>query len=120
MSPLGSKKVMEGGDSMLSSHTVASIISHLGGEDVLARIGARDLFTYDTHVSFELHHWNPKGVRSVVISTEPHGFFAMDCYGPIIPSSMKAQLVGKERKILPENLAMVLGQLTGIESNRHF
>lgn len=107
---------------MLSSHTVASIIAHLGGEDVLARIGAREFFTYDTHVSFELHHWNPKGVRSVVISTEAHGFFAIDCYGPIVPSTFKAPLVGKERKILPENLAMVLGQLTGIESmhHRHF
>ena len=107
---------------MLSSHIVASIISHLGGQDTLAHIGARDFFSDDTHMGFELVHSNSKGVRSVVISIEPHGLFSMHCYGHIDPRTFKAPLVGAEREIISENLATVLGELTGIESlrQRHF
>ncbi len=106
-------------DQTLSPHAVASIISHLGGEGLLARIGVRDFHSDDVHVTFELNHANPKGVRSVVISLAPRGNFSMDCYGRIIPGTFTAPLVGTAREIIPDNLATVLGQLTGIESLHH-
>jgi hypothetical protein len=73
-------------------------------------------------VSFQLSHANPKGVRSVVISVQPGGFFNMQCYGSIEPGTLAPPLVGTARQILPENLVTVLGKLTGIESihHRHF
>jgi len=107
---------------MDSSHLVRTVNSHLGGDDVLAQIGAREFFSDGTRVSFRLHHSNPKGVHSVVISSEPHGFFNMECYGQVKPGTLTAPLVGTARGIIAENLASVLGKLTGIESihHRHF
>jgi hypothetical protein len=99
-----------------------TIISHMGGNEILARIGVSDLFSDDQSVSFKLTHTNPKGVRSVVISAQPGGFYAMECYGSLTPGSLTAPLLGIARQIIPENLATVLGKLTGIESihHRHF
>jgi hypothetical protein len=103
----------------MSKAPLESIVSHLGGNEVLARIGASTLLVDEAHVSFSLNHANPKGVRSVVISTEPGGMFHMACYGPVAPGTFSAPLVGTARQILPENLATVLGRLTGIESIHH-
>jgi len=101
---------------------VETIISHMGGSEILARIGVSELFSDDQRVSFKLTHTNPKGVRSVVISAQPRAFYAMECYGPVTPGSLTAPLLGTARQIIPENLATVLGKLTGIESihHRHF
>ena len=104
---------------MASSHLVDTIVAHLGGEHVLRQIGAREFFADGARVSFRLSHANPKGVRSVVISSEPHGFFAMECYGEVARGTLSAPLVGSARQIIPENLATVLGRLTGIESIHH-
>lgn len=107
---------------MDSSDLTQTVISHLGGENILTRIGARGFFTQGARVSFQLNRANPKKVHSVVISTEPHGYFRMDCYGEVVPGTLTAPLVGSAHAIIPENLATVLGQLTGIESihHRHF
>ena len=107
---------------MVSSDLTQTVISHLGGENILTRIGAGGFFTQKGRISFRLSHANPKKVHSVVISTEPHGYFRMDCYGEVRPGTLSAPLVGSAHAIIPENLATVLGQLTGIESihHRHF
>jgi hypothetical protein len=106
---------------MSSSYLVETIVAHLGGEHVLAQIGAREFFSDGTRVSFRFHA-NSKGVRSVVISALPNGFFSMDCYGEIGRGTLTAPKIASAREIIPENLATVLGRLTGIESihHRHF
>jgi hypothetical protein len=58
---------------MPASSDVASIITHLGGKDFLARLGARDFGSDDAHLSFTLAYDNPKGVHLVTITTEPRG-----------------------------------------------
>jgi len=100
---------------MSSSKGPASIISHLGGEDFLATLGARDFFVDDTHVSFTLIRANRKGVHSVTISIEPHGTFKIACYGRIVPGSLHPPIVGTRTVGIPENLAAVLGELSGID-----
>ena len=107
---------------MLAAGEFESIIGHLGGEGVLARIGARDIASDDAHLSFKLGHCSPKGVRSVIIACEPHGFYNMHCYGGISPGTFHAPLIGAAQGIVPENLATVLGQLSGLETihHRHF
>jgi len=102
-----------------SSHLVETITAHLGGEQVLTRIGARGFFSDGGRVSFRLAHSNPKGVHSVVISAQPHGFFGMECYGEIARGALRPPLVGSADEIIPECLATVLGRLTGIESIHH-
>jgi hypothetical protein len=104
---------------MLLSDTLDSIMSHLGGEGILTQIGAHAFVSDDTHVSFRLDHANPKKIHSVVISFQPNGFFNMDCYGHLIPGTFSAPLLGTAKQILPENLATVLGQLTGIDLIHH-
>jgi hypothetical protein len=46
----------------------------------------------------------------------------MECYGAVARGTLTAPLVGSADEIIPENLATVLGRLTGIESihHRHF
>ena len=107
---------------MTSSHLVEGIILHLGGEHVLARIGASGFVSEGGQVSFLLNHENPKGVHTVVISTQPSGRFGMKCFGGIVPGTLTVPLLGSAQEIIPENLATVLGKLTGIESihHRHF
>ena len=104
---------------MESSRLAEAIILRLGGENVLAQIGALEFFSDGTRVSFKLNHWNPKGVRSVIISTQPRGFFSMQCYSEIVPGTLTAPLIGTAQQIIPENLATVFCDLTGIESIRH-
>ena len=104
---------------MASSHLVETVVSHLGGEHVLAQIGAGDFFSDGARVSFRLSHANPKGVRSVVISVQPNSLFNMECYGEVAPGTLTAPSLGSAREIIPENLATVLGRLTGIESIHH-
>jgi len=104
---------------MASSHVAETIVAHLGGENVLAQIGARDFFSDGARLSFRLSPANPKGVRSVVISAQTNGLFSMECFGEIMRGALTAPLVGTAREIIPENLATVLGRLTGIESIHH-
>jgi hypothetical protein len=115
-------KIMMARPEMLASTTVQEIVSHLGGEARLSELGARGFFADETHVSFKLIRPNPKGVRSVVISFQGNNFFEMNCYGPFTAGGFQAPLVATANGILAENLATVLGQLTGIESlhHRHF
>jgi hypothetical protein len=111
-----------GDHAMLSRTNIDSIVEHLGGIEQLAEAGAHDLIVDDNHVSFRLARPNPKHVRSVTIMAEPDGFFSMDCFGPLEPGTFHASRVANASKIIPENLATVFGQLTGIESlhHRHF
>ena len=104
---------------MNTSLAPASIIAHLGGEDFLAGLGARDFVVGDTSVGFTLVHDNPKGIHSVAISIEPHGNFKVTCYGRITPGSLHAPVLGRANVAIPENLATVFGELTGIDTLRH-
>jgi hypothetical protein len=101
--------------------TAALIIDHLGGGNFLASLGARNFVIDDTHLSFTFVHHNPKGIHSVTIAIEPNGSFKMTCYGRIMPGSLHAPTLGTEKIAISENLAAVLGELTGIDAlrNRH-
>src|SRR5262245_543924 len=105
----------------MSSTSNASIIDHLGGERLLMSLGARDFVVDDTHVGFTLIHNNPKGVHSVTITAEPNGGFKVSCYGGLEPGTFHAATLATENVAAPENLAAVLGKLTGIDAlqNRH-
>jgi hypothetical protein len=107
---------------MTLSHLVEEIILHLGGEHVLARIGASGFVSEGGQVSFQLNHGNPKGIHTVVISAQTAGRFGMKCFGRIAPGTLTVPLLGSAQEIIPENLATVLGKLTGIEGihHRHF
>ena len=94
------------------------IIEHLGGDKFLTALGARDLVANDTGVSFTLIHDNPKGIHSVTISKEAVGF-RVTCYGCIVPGSLQAPVRAMEIVAIPENLAAVLGKLTGIGPLQH-
>jgi len=106
----------------IPSQTIEAIESHLGGSDVLALLGASDFVADHDHVSFRLNKPNSQGVRTVVITPEPQNLFRMDCYGQRSPGCLSAPLVASTEDIIAENLATVLGHLTGIESvhHRHF
>jgi len=103
----------------MSSSTAAIIISHLGGKDLLARLGAHSFVTDDTHVSFTLDHDNPKGVHVVSISTEPNGKFIMTGHGRMKPGYLTPPVLERAIVDIPDNLATVFGSLTGIEILRH-
>ena len=98
------------------------IIDHLGGEQFLASLGARDFAIDDAHVGFILVHSNPKNVHSATITIEPHGGFKVLCYGRLAPGTFRAPVVAAESVATPDNLAAVLGKLTGIAAleERHF
>jgi hypothetical protein len=104
------------------SSTSGLIIDHLGGEQFLASLGARDFAIDDTHVGFILVHSNPKNVHSVTITVESHGGFKVLCYGRLAPGTFRAPVVAAENVATPDNLAAVLGKLTGIAAleQRHF
>ena len=95
------------------------IISHLGGKDFLAKLGAHGFVVDDTHVSFTLDHENPKGVHLISISIEPNGKFIMIAKGPIKAGFLTAPTLGRAIVDIPDNLATVFGSLTGIELMRH-
>ena len=101
---------------------IREIETHLGGSDVLRELGAGAMVADSNHVSFTLTRNNPKGVRSVVITAEPSGDFHMDFYGERQPGWLSAPRVASAGPVLPESLATVLGQLTGLEMvhHRHF
>ena len=100
----------------------ASVIAHLGGEEVLTQLGARDFESGETFLGFTLVHENAKGVHSVMIETEPNGWFRITCYGRMSPRSFQAPILGTATQIIPENLATVLGKLAGLDAlhHRHF
>lgn len=104
---------------MLSNETLQEIVVHLGGETKLAEIGARGVFADDNHVAFKLVRPNPRHVHSVMITLQPNGRFGMTCFGALAPAAFDAPQLASASGIVPENLATVLGQLTGIESLRH-
>lgn len=101
---------------------ISGIETHLGGSRVLEQLGASAMFADSGHVSFALTRPNPRRVRTVVIAAEPNGDFHMDCYGERPRGSLSAPCVASAGQIVPENLATVLGKLTGIEAihHRHF
>ncbi len=105
--------------SVMTPATVAAITEHLGGDAVLARIGAHGFVADHDNMSFRIDHPNPNHVHVVVISSQPHGFFNMDCYGRIPAGALSAPLIGTAKQILPENLATVLGKLTGTDAIHH-
>ena len=95
------------------------IIDHLGGEQFLASLGARDFVIDEAHVGFTLVHDNPKKVHSVTITVEPHGGFKVLCYGRLAPGTFRAPVLAVENVAIPDNLAAVLGKLTGIDALKH-
>lgn len=107
---------------MSSTSGADLIIDHLGGEQFLASLGARDFAIDEAHVGFTLIHGNPKNVHSVTITIEPNGEFKVLCYGRLPPGTFGAPLVAAENVATPDNLAAVLGKLTGIAAleRRHF
>ena len=96
----------------------ALIIDHLGGEQFLASLGARDFVIDETHVGFTLVHDNPKKVHSVTITVEPGGF-KVSCYGRLAPGTFRAPMLAVESVAIPDSLADVLGTLTGIDALKH-
>ena len=96
----------------------ALIIDHLGGEQFLASLGARDFVIDETHVGFTLVHDNPKKVHSVTITVEPGGF-KVSCYGRLAPGTFRAPVLAVESVAIPDSLADVLGTLTGIDALKH-
>ncbi|MCC2095440.1 MAG: hypothetical protein KDJ29_01030 [Hyphomicrobiales bacterium] len=106
----------------MDDELVAGIKQHLGGDEVLAFLGAHNFIAEHDKVNFLIERPNPKGVHTVVIAAQPHGMYNMHCYGPRFYGSMKAPHIGTATQILPENLATVLGMLSGIEEihHRHF
>jgi len=102
-----------------STTRVASIIDHLGGEKFLASFGARNFVTDESSFGFTLVFENPKKIHSVIISIEAHGGFKVSCYGRIAPGTLHAPMLATESVTIAENLAAVLGKLTGIEALKH-
>jgi hypothetical protein len=106
---------------MSSTSGAGLIIDHLGGEQFLVSLGARDFAIDETHVGFTLVHSNPKNVHSVTITIEANGGFKVLCYGQLSPRTFSAPVLATENVAIPDNLAEVLGKLTGITAlqNRH-
>jgi hypothetical protein len=96
-----------------------AIAAHLGGAARLNEIGATLGLQEGGRFSLKFTRSNPRGVRSVDIISEPDGLFGMVCYGPVPPEAFHAEQLGHASKILPENLATVIGRLTGVESLHH-
>jgi hypothetical protein len=96
-----------------------AIAAHLGGKARLKELGATLGPEEGGHFSLRFTRANPRGVRSIDITAEPDGLFGMTCYGPVPPEAFHAAQLGHASRILPENLATVLGRLTGVESLHH-
>ena len=109
-------------EDVLRPDLLADITRHLGGEAVLNHLVVHDIIADHESATFRLGHANPLNVRTVVITVQPNGLFNMDCYGPRALGALSAPLVAAAKHIVPENLATVLGQLTGLEEihHRHF
>ena len=106
----------------MSRDAIGDIEAHLGGSFVLKSLGASALCGDHDHVSFTLGRANPKSIRTVVITAEPDGRYRMDCYAPRRARPALGAASGLGDGIIAENLATVLGQLTGVETihHRHF
>jgi hypothetical protein len=104
----------------LSTEEIAAIKVHLGGETILAKIGVTSFIPGPGNVTFRILAHNPNEVKTVVISQQPGGFFKMVCYGEIKAGTVSAPHLGAAAQILPENLASVLGKLTGMEIIHHY
>lgn len=106
----------------MSRDAIGDIETHLGGAAVLKSLGASALAADHNHVSFTLGRANPKGIRTVVITAEPDGRYRMDCYAPRELGRLTAPRAASATGIVAENLATVLGQLSGVETihHRHF
>jgi hypothetical protein len=106
----------------MATDAISAIEAHLGGSGVLKQLGAGGIVADKDHVSFALHRPNPKGVHTVVITAEPGGNYHMDFYGERPPGYLAAPHLASASQVVPENLATVLGQLTGVETvhHRHF
>jgi hypothetical protein len=98
------------------------IIDHLGGEKFLVGLGARDFVIDDAHLAFTFAYHNPKDVHMVTISAQPNGSFKVSCFGRLVPGTLSAPILATEHNVMAENLAAVLGKLTGIDAlqHRHF
>ena len=109
-------------EDVLEPDLLTDIQQHLGGEAVIDRLLVQDMIADHGSATFRLGRANPKNVRTVVISLQPQGLFNMDCYGPRDAGALSAPLLASAKQIVPENLATVLGQLTGLEEihHRHF
>jgi hypothetical protein len=107
---------------LMSADLVESIKTHLGGETTLARVGAHAFILDRDDVTFRLFHENPAGVKTVVVKSEPEGRFRMKCFGALAKGALSAPLIAEADGIVPENLATVLGKLTGLDElhHRHF
>ena len=107
---------------MYAALSLDQIKHHLGGEERLAAIGAYEFSVDPSHVTFRLGRPNPNRVRTVTVSFEPNGKFGMECFGALEPGAFRARRIGGASEILPENLATILGKLTGIDDlhHRHF
>ena len=95
------------------------ILEHLGGETFLTGLGARDFIADENGVTFTLGRDNPGKIHSVSITDEGHGRYKVTCYGRISPGSFHAPVRATEIVAIAENLASVLGRLTGIEALQH-
>jgi hypothetical protein len=96
-----------------------AIAAHLGGKARLKALGATLGPEEGGHFSLRFTRANPQGVRSIDITGEPGGLFGMTCYGPVAAEALHAPQLGHATGILPENLATVIGRLTGIETLHH-
>lgn len=85
----------------------------------MQEIGAEFSVNDGGHFSLRLHHPNPRGVRSVIISAQPNGLFDVTCFGPVRFDAFQAQQLGHATGVVPDSLASVLGMMTGIESLHH-
>lgn len=104
---------------MATAAFLDKVVQQLGGEERLKSLGASATLNDETHVSVRFLHPNARGVRSVIITKRPNGFFDMDCFGPLRPGAFSAPLIDHADSILPENLASVMGRLTGDERLHH-
>ena len=107
---------------MMNSETFQQILAHLGGKAVFADLGVHAVAADDSHVSFQFFRPNRRNVRTVAIALLPSGLYRMTCFGRLIPGTFTAPKLYEANDIIAENLATVLGQLTGVEwlHHRHF
>lgn len=100
---------------MTATALCEKIVSQMGGETHLKSLGARVSVNDETHVSVRLSQPNPRGVRSIIITTRLNGLVDMDFFGPLRPNSFSAPRVDHVDNIREENLAETLGKFTGDE-----
>ena len=107
------------GYSAMPAAELQEVTAHLGGSQTLRHLGAGPLVVDRRRVCFSLAHANPAGVHTVVIAREADGLYRMDCYGARPPGHLSAPRIACAGQIVAENLATVLGRLTGDETLHH-